>query len=332
DGRVEPVLANGIIPGLATVPETAAAHDALAAVNGGFFWVAGDDGVEGQITGLAVDDGELVSSQEQVSPNTDFVDFRSALLFQPDADPIAGIESVGAELTVTADDETTELDGLNRKPLDDELVQLTPAFGATTEPAAQTPPATGVEIVLDGAGEVTEVRNDRGGPIPADGSVLIGVGTGEDWLTEHAEVGQVLQVEHAVTTAGGQELSDEVTGLVNAGPRLVTDGQQDLQPLADGFGSTESFFHSWSISRHPRTIAGITADGNVFFVTIDGRQPGVSVGASIWEAARVALSLDAEHAVNLDGGGSSTMVVGDELLTGQPLRAIADAIVILPQE
>lgn len=332
EGRLEPVLANGSIPGLATVPETAAEHNALAAVNGGFFWVAGDDGVDGQITGLAMDGGELVSGQEQVSPNTDFVDFRSALLFQPGADPIAGVESVGAELTVTAEDETAELDGLNRKPLDDELVQLTPAFGDTTEPAARTEPTTGVEVVLDENDEVSEIRNERGGPIPAEGSVLIGVGTGADWLTGHAEAGQVLEVEHAVTTAGGQELSDEVTGMVNAGPRLVTDGQRDLQPLADGFGSTEAFFHSWSISRHPRTIAGITEDGNVFFVTIDGRQPGVSVGASIWEAARVALSLDAEHAVNLDGGGSSTMVVADELVTDQPLRAIADAIVILPEE
>src|SRR5690625_3750638 len=57
EGRIEPVLANGIIPGLATVPETAAEHNALAAVNGGFFWVAGDDGVDGQITGLAMEIG-----------------------------------------------------------------------------------------------------------------------------------------------------------------------------------------------------------------------------------------------------------------------------------
>lgn len=332
NGTVEPVLANGMIPGLATVPETAAEHDALAAVTGGFFWVAGEDGVDGQITGLAMEDGELVSGQAQVSPNTEYVDFRSALLFQPGTDPIATVDSVGAELTVSAGEHSAEVDGLNRKPLDDELVHLTPAFGPDTAPAAVTAPTTGIEVALDAGGAVTEIRQERGGAIPPEGSVLVGVGSGQEWLTEHAQVGQVLQVDHHVTTAAGQELSEEVTGLVNGGPRLVTDGQMDLQPRADGFAGSANFFHSWSISRHPRTVAGIAEDGTVFFVTIDGRQPGVSVGASIWEAARVALSLDAEHAINLDGGGSTTMVIDDELVTNQPLRAIADTIVIRPQE
>jgi hypothetical protein len=95
-GTVEPALANGIIPGLATVPATADRHGALAAVNAGFFWVFGADGVAGQITGITMVDGELVSGQERVSPNTEFVDFRSSFLLQPDGDPIADVESLGA--------------------------------------------------------------------------------------------------------------------------------------------------------------------------------------------------------------------------------------------
>ncbi|MGC0250577.1 phosphodiester glycosidase family protein [Pseudactinotalea sp. Z1748] len=332
NGTVEPVLANGMIPGLATVPETAVEHEALAAVNGGFFWVAGEDGVDGQIAGLAMTDGDLVSGQAQVSPNTDFVDFRSALLFQPGTDMVASVDSVGAELTATSGAVSAHVHGLNRIPLDKELVHLTPAFGPDTAPAAATEPGTGIEVALDEDGVVSEVREERGGAIPADGSVLVGIGSGAEWLAEHAAVGQALAVDHHVTTAIGEALSDEVTGLVNGGPRLVTDGQKDLQPWADGFAGSADFFFSWSISRHPRTVAGIAEDGTVFFVTIDGRQPGVSAGASIWEAARVALSLDAEHAVNLDGGGSTTMVIDDVLVTNQPLRAIADAIVIVPQE
>ncbi|WP_165492138.1 phosphodiester glycosidase family protein [Egibacter rhizosphaerae] len=326
DGTVEPVLAQGEIPGLATIPEMAEEHDALAAVNAGFFWVAGDDGVDGQLAGITMVDGELVTGQEQVSPNTEFVDHRSSLLLSPDADSPAAIDALGTDLSVTVDDETRAIAGLNRKPIDDELVHLTAAFGDDTAPAAETPPTDGVEVVIvDGA--AIDVR-ERGGPIPQNGSVLVGVGEAATWLDDQVTAGDEVEVEHHVGTPDGEPLADDVTGVVNAGPRLVTDGQSDIRARADGFASSASFFHAWSVSRHPRTIGGVTEDDELLFITIDGRQAGDSVGASVWEAARVARSFGAENAVNLDGGGSTTMVVDDELLTGQPLRAVADGLII----
>jgi hypothetical protein len=62
--------------------------------------------------------------------------------------------------------------------------------------------------------------------------------------------------------------------------------------------------------RHPRTVVGMAAGGRrLFLVTIDGRQPGYSVGMTLREAARLALDLGATEALNLDGGGSTTMAV-----------------------
>lgn len=62
--------------------------------------------------------------------------------------------------------------------------------------------------------------------------------------------------------------------------------------------------------RHPRTLVGMAAGGRrLFLVTIDGRQPGYSVGMTLREAARLALDLGATEALNLDGGGSTTMAV-----------------------
>jgi hypothetical protein len=62
--------------------------------------------------------------------------------------------------------------------------------------------------------------------------------------------------------------------------------------------------------RHPRTLVGIAARGRrLLFVTIDGRQQGYSVGTTNRETAKIALSLGATGAINLDGGGSTTMVV-----------------------
>ena len=64
--------------------------------------------------------------------------------------------------------------------------------------------------------------------------------------------------------------------------------------------------------RNPRTAVGFDAKGRrLLLVTIDGRQPGYSVGASLRETAELMRQLGATEALNLDGGGSTTFVVPD---------------------
>jgi exopolysaccharide biosynthesis protein len=70
-------------------------------------------------------------------------------------------------------------------------------------------------------------------------------------------------------------------------------------------------------------------------VAVDGRQPGYSVGASFEESALIMQALCATEAVNLDGGGSTTMTIGEDLMNrpsdpGNVERPIGDAIVLLP--
>jgi hypothetical protein len=60
---------------------------------------------------------------------------------------------------------------------------------------------------------------------------------------------------------------------------------------------------------NPRTAVGVTADGGLLLVTVDGRQPGYSVGTTLRETAELLRALGAADALNLDGGGSTTMVV-----------------------
>ncbi len=64
----------------------------------------------------------------------------------------------------------------------------------------------------------------------------------------------------------------------------------------------------WKGTRHPRTIIGNFANGDIFFWVIDGRQPGWSRGATLEDVQIKLLRLGAIDAYNLDGGGSSTMV------------------------
>ncbi len=68
---------------------------------------------------------------------------------------------------------------------------------------------------------------------------------------------------------------------------------------------------------HPRTAVGLRADGSLVMATVDGRQPGYSIGASVYEMGELMRSMGAVTAINLDGGGSTTMVVrppGDQTL------------------
>ena len=78
----------------------------------------------------------------------------------------------------------------------------------------------------------------------------------------------------------------------------------------------------------------MTGDGKLLLVAVDGRQPGHSVGASFEESAAIMKALGAVEAVNLDGGGSTGVTLGEELLTrpsdATGERPIGDAIVLLP--
>jgi hypothetical protein len=58
--------------------------------------------------------------------------------------------------------------------------------------------------------------------------------------------------------------------------------------------------------RHPRTGLGITGDGRVLMITVDGRRQG-SAGVTLAEMGQLMRSLGAMHAFNLDGGGSTVM-------------------------
>jgi exopolysaccharide biosynthesis protein len=90
-----------------------------------------------------------------------------------------------------------------------------------------------------------------------------------------------------------------------------------------------------SSRRDSRTMIGWTNRGDLLLVTVDGRQPGRSVGMSVIEAANLMRALGAVEAMNLDGGGSTTFVLRGRLMnrpsTGSHReRAVAVAVAILP--
>jgi hypothetical protein len=85
--------------------------------------------------------------------------------------------------------------------------------------------------------------------------------------------------------------------------------------------------------RHPRTGIGTTADGRLLLVTVDGRRRRHSVGMTLIEFAREFERLGATWALNLDGGGSSTMVVRGKVVNRPSDRSgerfVSSAILVL---
>ncbi len=91
-----------------------------------------------------------------------------------------------------------------------------------------------------------------------------------------------------------------------AGPILVKDATLTLPVNPQGFTKLTT--------KEPRTAIGEKADGTVLLVVVDGRQPQWSTGLSLMELGELFLAYDAQSALNLDGGGSSVMVLEHEIV------------------
>ena len=84
----------------------------------------------------------------------------------------------------------------------------------------------------------------------------------------------------------------------------------------DAVGASERILTAGEVTAtwdelHPRTAVGVDDDGDVVFMVVDGRQDGVSEGMTTGEVAEVMATFDVVDAINLDGGGSTTLVVAD---------------------
>jgi exopolysaccharide biosynthesis protein len=94
------------------------------------------------------------------------------------------------------------------------------------------------------------------------------------------------------------------------------DGEVAFDPVTDreGFSTGAGHFDSdITAGRYPRAALGITQESLVA-VACDGRRSNVDGGLTMLELADVLLKLGAEHAINLDGGGSTTLVHRGHLL------------------
>lgn len=93
-----------------------------------------------------------------------------------------------------------------------------------------------------------------------------------------------------------------VSEAVTFQPRFIVNGKGLVKNEADG----------WGIA--PRTCMAQKKDGTLMFIVIDGRQPGYSIGATLYDVQKILLDKGAITAANLDGGSSTVLVKGDSVV------------------
>ena len=200
---------------------------------------------------------------------------------------------------------------------------FTPAYHAHTDTAAGGlewtitgwPPAIGAGPLEDGST-----------PIPRDGFVLSYGGRSPPSPLRALERGTRVDVIARVAPARGDDgwsRADDIVGgagLLAQGGRYLEDWRAEA--LTPGFAE----------SRHPRTMIGITADETVWLAAVDGRQPAHSAGMTLRELQGLARRLRLTDALNLDGGGSTTMWVEREVVNrpsdAAGPRKVSDALLV----
>jgi hypothetical protein len=131
-----------------------------------------------------------------------------------------------------------------------------------------------------------------------------------------ASVRACVSIDGSVRLARRQELGADPRGdLVQAGPLLVRDGRSVVDEAdEEGFSAgAEQFDSDITVGRYPRCALGVN-DRELLAVCCDGRRSRVDSGLELSELARLMVSFGAEEAINLDGGGSATLVHRGHLL------------------
>lgn len=303
--NILPVRAHDRVIGRETVSAMSRRLGAAAAVNGGYFITAGP--YAGGSSGAYFWNGEATALPDSGTP-------RTALVFCSEKDDVERLEFEPVSFSAQVRSSTggiAAVTGLHRARGKDDLIVYRPLMGERT-----LTQASGVEVQVDSRGTVTAWEEGKGSmAIPRDGYVLSGSGAGAEWLRAHARPGARITLDLQAKAS-----SCAPTDIAGGGPRLVRAGRVDL--------GNEAFAHE--PVRHPRTAAAVTNSGLLLFVTLDGRQAS-SAGMTLRELAGLLIELGAKEAMNLDGGGSTTMVVRDAVRNSPSdgsERAVSDAILI----
>ena len=297
------------------------------ALNADFFDLRTGANENNQIT-----DGEIWKTVPVTdSPHDTFRNSHSQFAVGVDGRPYIDRLSYAGSLTTRCGRFT--LDGINGIPRVDALVLFTGAYGSAS--LADSVRAPSRQLVLAGAAapralgpgdlELTTATDSAVGPagIRADRYILAAYGTVQQRLDSIARCASSVRVSHGFRPDRGR-----LTMVAGGWPRVVTDGRN----VAASADSVEGTFPRFSAQRHPRSAVGFSRDSaTVYLVAVDGRQ-NASAGMTLVELGDFLVSIGVFQGMNLDGGGSTTLVIDGQVVnrpsdqTGE--RTVGNAILV----
>lgn len=294
--ELRPVLANDVIAGRQALSSMALHNNALAAINASYF------ASSGEIIGLTKIDNTIVS--------TTYLS-RGAFGIQTNGKPLIGQVDYSGLVTL-ANGVSVPISGVNCERGEDNLVLYNPYFDSSTKTNAY-----GIEYVVKNGTVIAINQNDS--PLEAGTIVVSAHGVSKDKLA-NLKVGDKLKVNEDLGTMWNQ-----VPQIMGVGPLLLKNNSVYVTTKEEEFGPDVAS------GRAPRTAVGITKDSHVLLGVVDGRQTN-SIGCTLSEMAVLMQEMGAVDAVNFDGGGSSEMVIKNEV-ANRPSdggeRKVGAALVVL---
>ena len=318
-------LALGTVLGVSLISEQARAIPpalgrALAGVNGDFY-ERDNATYAGDPRGLQIVNGELVSGTSTAAV---WFDARG----QPQVDDVKG------DFKITWPDRRQTPFALNQRRESNMVVIYTPTYGPSTRVNG------GRDLILEKDGEgpwlplqagqnyrakVRAVQATADTPLSSDVLVL---SLGMASLADVPEVapGAVLEISTA-TTPGLKDVKTAIAG----GPALIKNGVP-FAATALPPGATRAYSERSKYERHPRSAVGWNAT-HLYLVTVDGRQPGLSVGMTLTELADYLVKLGCTDGMNFDGGASACMWMGGRIVNDpcQGERPVANCLFVVRQ-
>ncbi len=277
---VKPILSGGQVLGRDKLTSVAAGVKAAAAVNASYF------GSDGWVIGNLKMDGNIISVEKMR---------RTAFLVYSDHNMEIEPVSYYGELELPGG-QKLPVGGINRERLNDELIIYNKEYAQTTHTNGH-----GYELKLDNKGNVLYTNFQGNSPLAPGELVLSGHGVAAD-LLKNFQVGDKIAIRQTLGDKG-----DAAQYVLGAGPRLVDGGRVAVNSRA------ENFPPDITQGRAPRTAVGLTKDGKIILLVADGRSNN-SRGLTLTELAEKLIEYDAIDAMNLDGGGSSEMVIGSKIV------------------
>ena len=299
---LQAALSNDEIMGVESVAGIAERHQPIAAINAGFFLPNGDPAGVMAIDGRLVSDtrrqrGAIGISRDKTGVKLVFARLRAAasLVLQntsPNYD--------GQAMTTIA------IDGIDTTRLRGQLMLYTPSYHADTDTAKG-----GLEWVIDRQRGrlISGPHRDGKTRIPARGFVL---SFGGEQVPEPLQLlgrGTRVRLDVSYEPDEGEPKSWLLAQDIVGGAGLLIRDGRDIEDW-----SIERFNQGFAENRHPRTMIGTAADSTIWLVTVDGRQPEQSVGMTLVELRALAHRVGLVNALNLDGGGSTTMWVQGQVV------------------